>query len=181
MLLLHGLCSLLRVLLSLIMDKDPALFLKTANYHREFSYPLIPDLDWDASLYQAGFFSSGEKADMSLFHSLSIGEKAQACDGFESRRIREMARRIMDRNYGGASHALSQGFLTHMERLAGNLPGEAVRGYKNDTKYTCEEALEELAEIRSQGETDFEPVQIEILDWLEGYIPGLLSSFADPL
>lgn len=162
------------------ITEAPDIFLETAGYHRAFSYPVIPDLDPDASLYQDGFFSRGEKADMSQFHQLATGEKYKVYESFESRRIRTMARRILDRNFNDKNQGKSAELLTHMAGLAGDTD-TAVKGYKSDSKYTCQQALEALSEIEAGGTTHLTPVQKSILAWLAHYIPGLLSSLTDSL
>ncbi|MBT4025387.1 exonuclease domain-containing protein, partial [Desulfobacula sp.] len=43
-------------------------FFKFIQYHLNYKYPFIPDMDPDAALYQDGFFSFKEKQEINLFH-----------------------------------------------------------------------------------------------------------------
>jgi exodeoxyribonuclease-1 len=44
------------------LSSHPEIFRAIIDFHRNFRYPEIPDLDPDAALYQMGFLSSGEEA-----------------------------------------------------------------------------------------------------------------------
>ncbi len=165
-------------LVTIRTDPDP--FLKTAAFHKAFKYPDIPDVDPDAALYQSGFFSTKEKREISLFHQLICDEKYQVCDSLESPRIRMLALRIIARNFQSDGENRSE-FLTHLCKLTGLKSDELVKGYKNDMKFTCTQAVSELDQIESEGVDGLSPVQKEILSWLKLHVGRLSASFADSL
>ena len=146
-------------------------FLKIVNFHKEFKYPYIPDLDPDAALYQAGFFNKLEKNDMSAFHGADINDKIKMVDQMSSGRVKALAKRIVQRNspsdlsrFSGSEFSEFKGLMDKIR-----LPGSesVVKGFKNDTKLNCKDALKELKDTR---EFALDSEQKEVLNWLQGYI-----------
>jgi len=155
-----------------------SLFLQTVAFHREFKYPIVPDLDLDAALYQDGFFSSAEKQDMVQFHAMLAADDLTYADQLSSQRLRCMARRVIARNFHTA-FSEDVGYVSHLQRLAGQAEDGAVTGYKNDSKLTCSDALKALHKIETGANRDeFDPAQIEILKWLKHHISGLSATLA---
>lgn len=158
-----------------------SLFLETATFHREFKYPKVPDLDTDAALYQEGFFSPGEKQDMGQFHRMLAANNVTGATRLSSDRIRRMAHRVVSRNFQTDASGDTE-YCSHLQRLSGRSPEMVVRGYKNDTKLNCTDALAQLHEIEAGANPgDFDSVQVEILNWLKRYIPELSATLAQPL
>lgn len=160
------------------LKTDNALFLKTAAYHKSFKYPDIPDIDPDADLYQGGFFSWDEKREIALFHKAGQEEKIEICDTLGSSRISALARRILVRSYGVSLGDYPE-FAVHLKGLVGDVPQSAVKGYKNDTKFTCAQAMAELNEIESKLET-LDKEQRIMVTWLKSHISQLSSFLAEP-
>lgn len=157
-----------------------SLFLQTVAFHREFKYPFVPDLDLDAALYQDGFFSPAEKRDMVQFHAMLATGDLTGADQLSSQRLRRMARRVVSRNFQ-TGFPDDAGYVSHLQRLSGQTADGAVTGYKNDSKLTCPDALEQLREIEEDANRDeFDPVQVEILKWLKHHISGLSATLAQP-
>jgi exodeoxyribonuclease-1 len=147
-------------------------FQKLVIHHREFKYPFVPDLDLDASLYQSGFFSRQDKADMGLFHQASNDQKMGVVSRISSARVQALAQRIVVRNFPGL--ATSQALAEHgdyLDRLRSSASDNPVCGYRNDVKLSCGPAREEIDAIRAAGGLDGE--QEAILEWLAGYITTL--------
>lgn len=166
--------------LALISD-NPGLFEEVVKYHQNYQYPFIPDLDYDASLYQSGFFSWQEKKEIAMFHDASINEKLKLSiapeSPIKSRRIKDMAFRIMFRNYfdsvffsSGVPTVQAQDAIKYMNKLKSFKPGDAaaIKGFRNDVKLTCYGAAGELKRLKEENRLDED--QLEILDWVEAYI-----------
>lgn len=160
------------------IQANPDLFLKTVQYHQEYEYPLIPDIDPDAALYQSGFFSHSEKKEISLFHS-SGEQKTIVCEKFQSMRVKTMANRILLRNFDRPSLAgTNTEYSEHLRRLFSGLPGDRIPGYRNDIKYGIAQGLSDLREV-CEKQSGLTPIQNEILAWLKIYMENLLSSNAE--
>ncbi len=157
------------------------LFLKTVQHHRQYEYPLIPDIDPDAALYQSGFFSHSEKKEISRFHGSGDELKAIVCEKFLSTRVKTIANRILLRNFDSHSiHVTNIEFSEHLRRLFSPLPGDPIPGYRNDVKYTIAQGLIDLREI-CEKQTQLTPLQNRILAWLKIYMERLISSDAESL
>jgi exodeoxyribonuclease-1 len=147
-------------------------FQELVIHHREFKYPFVPDLDLDASLYQSGFFSRKDKADMGLFHQTSDDQKMGVVSRISSARVQALAQRIVVRNF--PDMATPQALAEHgdyLDRLRSSDSDTPVCGYRNDVKLSCGPAREEIDAIKAAGGLDGE--QEAILEWLAGYITTL--------
>ena len=152
----------------------PERFLKTVRHHESFAYPEVPNIDPDSALYQDGFFSFGEKREIaSFFATKSIGEKIAAVGKMESRRVKVLASRILERNYpeaGDMGFSASE-YQEHLKKV--NFATGDVVGYKGDTKYTAEQCRRHMDEILGdEGALDEE--QKAVLEDLQAYLAELI-------
>ncbi|MCF8126154.1 MAG: exodeoxyribonuclease I, partial [Desulfotignum sp.] len=121
---------------------EPKRFFDTVNAHLAYAYPVIPDLDPDAALYQAGFFSGLEKKEIAGFHRAGPDEKL--LKSLHSPRVKTLASRILIRNFNMAANPE---FQQHMGSLK---TGEKIAGYRNDEKYTIPEAMDHIEELEAE-------------------------------
>jgi exodeoxyribonuclease-1 len=153
----------------------PDSFLKTIHHHQEYRYPLIPEIDLDAALYQSGFFSFSEKKEIHRFHSSADKNKAAVCDTFANGRVKEMAARILLRNFEDHSSVRNKAYTDHLRRLLSQSSEDHIVGFRNDVKYGVVQGMRDLREIQEQ-EKELTPLQKEILVWLKCYLEQLVSS-----
>ncbi len=147
---------------------------EATRFHQEFEYPFIPDLDPDAALYQAGFFSSREKKEMVQFHESSTHKKAENLTFMNSSRVKELAYRVLFRNYLGqlpSSAMLTDTYQCHMERVWSSSDEERIRDFRNDERLTAMAAKEEMLILKNRTGLDEE--QHRILAWLGSYIQAI--------
>lgn len=144
------------------------LFKDLVRYHREFEYPVVPHLDADAALYQSSFFSTQEKNEMARFHQSTLSEKLGLVEsGAMPPRIREMAQRILFRNFpeDGLTPFLREKRRTYLERALRPLeesgPSGPLIGYKNDRRLTPQKALDALHRLR-RGEKEEKSTLIDL-------------------
>lgn len=161
------------------IQADPDGFQKMILYHLAYKYPPIPDLDPDAALYQAGFFSSSEKSEITRFHNAKLLEKTMVCDAFQSARVKILARRILSRNFEGLFLVHSNPeYADHLKRLRGYQKENTdqslnpIKGYKNDCKVDLAQGMAQLKEIQSR-ESELSPRQKAVLSWLKTYLEKL--------
>lgn len=174
------------------IQSHPDLFLKTIQHHLEYKYPLIPDIDPDAALYQSGFFSYSEKKEIGRFHSTDDSKKAGICGAFLSARVKTMAMRILLRNFtvpaltgdtllcselGPDLIGESQEYTDHLRRLFSRLDGQ-ITGYR-DVKYDLAKGMDDLREV-AKKEKELTPLQKQIFSWLKLYMEELTFN-AEPL
>lgn len=153
------------------IQSHPDRFFKTIHHHQEYQYPLIPEIDLDAALYQSGFFSSSEKKEISRFHSSK--NKPLECESFSSGRVKDMANRILLRNFEDLpSMGENKAYTDHLRRLLSKSPEDQIKGVRNDVKYGVVQGMRDLREIQEQ-EKELTPLQKEILAWLKCYLEKL--------
>ena len=134
-------------------QKDPDRFFDTVQAHLAYVYPFVPDMDKDADLYQAGFFSPKEKKDIARFHgaapfeNLDDGRMARLVASLDTPRVQALAARILMRNY---KLKANPEFAAHLACLVN---GEKITGYRSDEKYTLARARADLAELETQRHT----------------------------
>jgi exodeoxyribonuclease-1 len=132
-------------------------FAELIEYHKGYVYPVVPDLDADAGLYQDGFFSTAEKKEMVGFHH-SVPAHGMGCvKKMKCPRIKTLAARILFRNSFDAVppevSAEKIGFDKnhYMERIRNGQDLDPIKGFRNDTRYGVEQALEEIADLLAGG------------------------------
>jgi len=161
-----------------IIKKNRQKFFKFIQYHQEYKYPFIPDLDPDAALYQDGFFSFKEKKQINLFHEFLNNFKPDCqdfkiIDQMESPRIKILAKRIVFRslkNENCQTDEIEQ--ILNLNKLRSSLKEDQIAGYKNDIKYNCHQGLLELQEIKKES-INIDKEKRKMLQWLQQYIKNL--------
>jgi len=154
-------------------------FAELIEYHRGYVYPVVPNLDVDASLYQDGFFSSTEKKEMISFHHSSPHQRMACVKKLKSPRIKHLAARILFRNYLSAEPAKTSlkkiGFdeKYYMERIR-NHQKDPIKGFRNDTRYGVAQALKEIADcLTGEAAEKFDDEQIALLEEIDRYIRSM--------
>ncbi len=141
---------------------NPQRFDEFVAYHRGYEYPFVPNIDPDAALYQAGFFSTREKKESRMFHQAGADEKSTILEQLKSDRVRQLARRILMRNFNMAEgNDLNAVFGRHEE--------DQIVGYKNDVKFNRQMGMDELSDLNQTLENP-DPEQKKMLEWLASYI-----------
>jgi len=151
------------------LDAQPQIFQEIIKHHREYAYPVIPDLDVDASLYQFGFLSRREQGLCRQFHECAPEDKAGFADRFPNPVPQALAERIVWRNYPEfATRSISKRMKHYMRRVSPAREEDALLDYKGDKRRTPADALEGIAAMRQEGNLDEH--QLALIDELEGYL-----------
>jgi len=153
-------------------------FFDFIQYHQEYKYPFIPDLDPDAALYQDGFFSFQEKKESSLFHKFlkslqSDTQVHEILDKIKSPRIEALAGRILYRNFKNENRQ-SRGIdqLLSLNKLRSSLEEDQIIGYKNDIKFNCSQGLQELKKLEHEIVNPDKETK-KMFYWIKDYIKNL--------
>ena len=151
------------------LQGNPDIFISIIEYHRNFRYPEIPDLDADAALYQMGFMSRKTEALCRQFHLAPIQEKEKLIGQFQIPETKTLALRVLARNYPESlSSAHWKNFRKYMRKVTPPAHEEALCDYKGDLRTTPVSALAEIKELKKSS--DLESIQLSLLDELETYI-----------
>ena len=148
---------------------NPELFHRVITYHREYTYPFIPNLDPDAALYQIGFFSASDNKLCRQFYKASLHKKSDFIDRFDSNEASSLAARVLCRNYPGAGQqTAAENFSAYMARVNPRREDDALVDYKGERRTIPGGALAEIKQLRQTEELD--STQQRLLDELEQYI-----------
>ena len=144
-------------------------FLQIVKYHREYRYPFIPNLDPDASLYQAGFYSRTDEDACRRFHLASLTEKVDLIERFSSRQARTLSGRVFGRNYpANIPPACVPAFNLYMQRVNPRNEADALVDYRSQLRTTPVGALREIEDLKQAG--NLTGNQLELLKDLENYL-----------
>jgi len=156
-------------------------FFKFIQYHLNYKYPFIPDMDPDAALYQDGFFSFKEKQEINLFHQTFSNliltnlnpDKTKTINKIKSQRIKILANRILARNCNNISgHTDQTEYRQHVNRLKSSMEKDHIIGYRNDIKFNRRQGLDDL-ETTKQSLLNPDQETKSMLGWLKKYIEAL--------
>ena len=153
-------------------------FEKTISFHQNFKYSQVPDIDPDADLYQGGFFSFKDKKEIEAFHKAEEKKRGQIVQSFHSDRVRILAQRVLVRNFN-EKPGFAPEFCAHLKCLSGNDPKQSIKGYKEDVKLTCAEALEEIKMLEAGVMQSSDSGQKDLLRWLKVHIQHQSALFAN--
>ncbi|MFK5971640.1 MAG: exonuclease domain-containing protein [Candidatus Marithrix sp.] len=151
------------------LQSNSILFHKIIQYHREFKYPKIPNLDCDVALYQNGFLPTQEQELCRQFHKADLAGKIDIVNQFESIDMRKQASRLLCRNYPvDLPLMLTRDFAEYMQQVNPNNAEYALQDYKNDKRTTPKDALIQINKLLTEEKLDKQ--QIELLDELAKYV-----------
>jgi len=138
------------------LQDNPDIFQEIVRYHADFRYPEIPDLDVDAALYQSGFWSGGDQDVCRSFHAAPADEKAGLINRFKDRGLRQLARRVLFRNFpeSASSGRIKKEAARFILKIAPP-PGEpGIPDFRGQERRTPARALGEIKAIRAAGDLD---------------------------
>ncbi|MGD8990117.1 MAG: exonuclease domain-containing protein [Desulfobacterales bacterium] len=151
------------------LHSNPALFQQIANYHRNHTYPYIPNLDPDAALYQIGFFSRGDEMLFKKFQTAAPHEMEHIAHRLSSPDARVLANRVIGRNFPQfLSQESATEFEAYMRRVNPSREDRALQDYTGALRLTPAAALTEIKHLRESKVLDDE--QLTLLEELQDYI-----------
>jgi len=151
------------------LRSNPELLEKIIQYHRDYRYPPIPDLDTDAALYQIGFLSPSEQKLCHQFHMASLEEQSRMVALFPNTELRELVKRILFRNFQSQLPGeFTGGFSAFMGRVNPKAGEPAMVDYRGRQRMTPAAAIAEITRIKQKEKSDHH--RSEMLDHLTDYI-----------
>ncbi len=148
---------------------DPDRFHATARTLLAYAYPFVPDMDPDADLYQAGFFSPAQKKDIARFHGAGSFEDmdqaglSRVLELLKTSRVKTLGARILARNYNLAANPEFEAHLASLQH------GKKIAGFRSDEKYTLPAAMADAAALEAKKHT-LDERQQQALAHLQGYL-----------
>ena len=117
------------------LQTHPELFQELVNYHCNYTYPTVDDIDLDASLYGRRFASPADKATMLRFHIGNAKQKQQLMQTVSDPLLRKRMLRVLWRNF---AELLTIGEAQEAEH---ELTAKQI-DFKGQTKLSFAEALQ---------------------------------------
>ncbi|MBW2366919.1 MAG: exodeoxyribonuclease I, partial [Deltaproteobacteria bacterium] len=134
------------------LSANPKTFLEIVHYHQHFRYPDVPNLDTDSALYQMGFLSRSEEKLCRRFHAADLHHKAELIETFSKPETRELARRILFRNYPEALSEPQRNYSEqYLRRINPQREDDALVDYRGEKRVMPAAALKEIEQIRHEG------------------------------
>lgn len=159
------------------LKTQPSILREIIMHHREFRYPLVPDIDPDAALYQNGFLSAEDQALCREFHKAPFEKKHSLIDGFKDRTTRKLAKRILFRNFPEET-ALSTDadYDLYLKKIEVPPEDSPLVDYRGEKKLSPAKALSEIEQIKKEQES-LDADQLNLLEGLAAYLrrrfPGM--------
>jgi exodeoxyribonuclease-1 len=150
------------------LHDNPAILKEIQEYHRNFVFPIVPDIDIDAALYQIGFPSREEEALFLTFHQATPENKTKIAEKFPSKKRQALAYRILGRFY--TEHMNHEGMVYFQDYQN----QETLIDYRSEKKLSAKMAQEKIDELLSSASLDAE--QIKILKDYQVYLEALVAT-----
>jgi exodeoxyribonuclease-1 len=151
------------------LQSNPAIFQQIVSYHRDYSYPFIPNLDPEAALYQIGFFTRSDEKLFKEFQTAQLEVKERIINRLSNEDARTLAKRLLCRNYPkNLPENITEEFEAYLRRVNPLHEDEAIVDYKGEPRLTPSVALAEIKRLKKSARLDNH--QVELLDDLKKYI-----------
>ena len=151
------------------LKANPELFQQIMQYYRSYTYPAVPHIDVEASLYVNSFWSEAENAFCRRFHQAKPDDKTAMTNTIQNPTLKQLAIRLLGRNYPELLSAEQQTVFTeYLERLDTTDEARAIIDLKGEKRLSPRAALADIALLRKETPLDVE--QQQLLDELEHYL-----------
>jgi exodeoxyribonuclease-1 len=147
----------------------PELFARIVQWHREYRYPEVPEVDADAALYPMGFPSHRDQERCRRFHRVPPPEKVKMASSFSRPDLQELARRVIWRNYPEAApRAWQPAMEDWLRRINPPSPERALVDHRGVARTTPAAAMEEVRALLDR--VDLTEAHRSLLAGLAGYL-----------
>lgn len=138
------------------LKDNEALLTFVSDYHRHYEYPVVPDIDVDASLYVNGFWTSEEAMFCREFQSAAPDKKSKMIETVQNPNLSALAIRILGRHFPECLNSgQAEYFANYIAQINNNATAPIV-DYKGNTRLTPKIALQKIAEARNDNQLDDE-------------------------
>lgn len=120
-------------------------FKKISDYHLDYKYPIVPQADVDSVLYQTGFFSSDDVRCCYDFHQADILHKINLLEKFNNPDLRDLAWRLLGRNYFEIlPENMREDFQLYLQKAG----SESCIDYRGQERLSMEKVLQTIDRLR---------------------------------
>lgn len=153
------------------LQQNPKILQTISNYYKEYKYPIVPNLDIDAALYQNGFASDYEQNLCAKFHKADLSEKTKLLGNFSGSELLPQAIRLLGRNYPDyLPDKYADEFVAYLKNITDE--NTAPIDYKNQKHLTPKEVLQEINTLKNSNQLTAK--QVALLEEWGKHISSLL-------
>ncbi|HEV2524648.1 MAG TPA: hypothetical protein VGU44_05910, partial [Gammaproteobacteria bacterium] len=123
---------------------------------RHYEYPVVPDIDVDASLYVNGFWTQEEAMFCKEFHSAAPDKKSKMIETVQNPNLSALAIRILGRHFPDFLNSEQAEYFSNYIAQINNNTTAVIIDYKGNARLTPTVALQKISEIRNESILDNE-------------------------
>lgn len=149
------------------IKQNPKLFKEFVNYYLEYKYPIIPNVDVDAMLYQMDFRSDRELIWCRKFHAVGLQDKLAMYTQLPESNLQKQVMRLLARNFTEEElpDAIMLEYTEYLKTIMAQNSESVPIDYKGKRHLTPQIALQEAIKLRQERNLDDK--QNKLLDELE--------------
>lgn len=141
-----------------------ALLSVVSDYYRHYKYPVVPDIDVDASLYVSGFWTRAEELFCEEFHAAKPAQKSNMIESVKNTNLSLLATRILGRHFPDALNAAQAEYFENYIKKLTDHSSVPIIDYKGNARLTRHVALQKIKDLQNENRLDDE--QALLLDAL---------------
>ncbi|MDX1900691.1 MAG: exonuclease domain-containing protein [Gammaproteobacteria bacterium] len=154
------------------LKENPKIFQAITDWHLNFTYPVFPNVDYDARLYLNGFFSRDEDFFCERFQKSTPKEKAKLAESAQSDLLQTLTTRLIGRHFPEAlTSSLEDRFAEYLAAVKTPEDSKILIDHQGRKRLTPHLALAEIATLRAEPEK--EKTQLKLLEEYEAYLQKL--------
>lgn len=153
------------------LQENPHLVKKICDYHQHYKYPVIPNLDCEAALYEVGFPSPFEEKLYQQFHQAKPEHKEKVALRFSDAYRQQCAMRLLARHHPDYLSAENCHFYQDYCQQIFSEKNVPIN-YRGEAHLTPQQALQR---IKALNEKMLDEQQQTLLTELESYLVSLPS------
>jgi exodeoxyribonuclease-1 len=138
------------------------------NHYCNFRYPVVPDLDPDAALYEIGFPSKNDEKLCWRFLRVDLNEQLQLTRQFQNRVYQELAQRLLFRNIEPVPLSLRSLFEKWMAKVNPASSRKAPIDYRGERRRTPAATRHEINRLKTKK--GLTTIELSALESLENYL-----------
>ena len=154
------------------LQNNQKTFIKIINFHREFSYPVVPEQDIDAMLYTNGFMSKQDLTLCKKFHRENLNGKISLINKFQDNVTKNIATRLLSRNFlEKIPKDLCCEYNIFLKKAYITSDDKPVIDYKGEKKTVVSDVTKEIEQLNNANKSNNKnQEQQKVLNNLSNYL-----------
>lgn len=130
------------------LTDNPKLYQGIREYYCDYKYPVAPDVDVDAALYQSEFWTPFEQKTLAQFHKAAPDEKLSVLAKLDNPDIQELGERLMAKHYPElCPQVVLDAYQSHVKKVYSDDPQMWPLDFKQQPHFSTTEFAKQIAEL----------------------------------